>query len=454
MPRSPSATTRLPGVARACLLVALLSACAGTPAPSSSHSPSDWKKVEFSILEDYDKGDDLAEVAKDFDLFKELGVAVWRGSFGWDDYEPSRGTYDFEWLHRFADLAAARGITLRPYIAYTPEWAAARGSDADAWNDPPSDADDWFRFVRALSSAMRRHRNVVSYEIYNEENVRQWWDGTPEAYENVLRRGADAIKAGNPDAQVLLGGMVYPDIEWLEAVCAQGGSGRRVDVIPFHAYPETWTPADVTLENYLGLTFGTEFVTAADRACGRKRLWINETGYATTPGRSEDDQARWWIRAVATFLSQPRIDHLGIYEIKDLPKNREAIGDAPNYHLGITHVDRRKKVAFPALQRLVSMMAAQPITIADPRGSISSAPAGSGLYHHLFTRADGSQVLFMWSRRSRGVVSVSPTAVTALNEFGIDGKPRGRIDVSGATAEITLQAGEVRYFEVVPARSR
>jgi polysaccharide biosynthesis protein PslG len=122
----------------------------------------------------------------------------------------------------------------------------------------------------------------------------------------------------------------FPDGEWIEAVCAGGRSGRRVDVIPFHAYPETWTPENVTVENYLGAQFAAGFVSSTDAACGRKRLWINETGYATLPGRTEEDQARWWIRAAATFLAQPRIDHLGIYEIKDLRSNREAIGDAPN----------------------------------------------------------------------------------------------------------------------------
>lgn len=30
------------------------------------------------------------------------------------------------------------------------------------------------RFLTALAAAMRRHRNIVSYEIDNEENVQQW----------------------------------------------------------------------------------------------------------------------------------------------------------------------------------------------------------------------------------------------------------------------------------------
>jgi hypothetical protein len=83
-------------------------------APSFEIASDTPRRVDFSILEDCDKGDDLGDVAKDFDLFRQLGVTTWRGSFGWDDYEPSRGHYDFDWLHRFADLAESRGITLRP----------------------------------------------------------------------------------------------------------------------------------------------------------------------------------------------------------------------------------------------------------------------------------------------------------------------------------------------------
>jgi hypothetical protein len=141
-----------------------------------------------------------------------------------DDYEPTRGAYDFAWLHQFAALAAARGITLRPYIGYTPAWAASGGTDGDVWNDPPKDLEAWYRFVRTLAAEMRQHKNVVSYEIYNEENVRQWGDGTAAQYRDVLRRAADGVEAGNPDAQLLIGGLVFPDLDWLENVSMDVGS--------------------------------------------------------------------------------------------------------------------------------------------------------------------------------------------------------------------------------------
>src|SRR5688500_7656684 len=84
--------------------------------PSVAPAAAFTKNVSFAILEDYDKGQDLREVERDFELMKQLGVRTWRGSIGWDDYEPERDRYDFEWLHRFAELAARHGIELRPYI--------------------------------------------------------------------------------------------------------------------------------------------------------------------------------------------------------------------------------------------------------------------------------------------------------------------------------------------------
>src|SRR3954465_7861592 len=114
--------------------------CAPAPptsgaAPSSRPPAAFTKPLSFAILEDYDKNTPLAEVARDFALFKELGAPVWRGSFGWDDYEPERGHYDFDWLKAFARLADSMGISLRPYIGYTPAWAAHGGKDDHAWND-------------------------------------------------------------------------------------------------------------------------------------------------------------------------------------------------------------------------------------------------------------------------------------------------------------------------------
>src|SRR4051794_33562577 len=216
---------------------------------------------------------------------RELGILTWRGSFGWDDFEPDQGHYDFAWLHDFVALAAARGITLTPYLGYTPEWAASAGAeepgnkDGQAWNQPPKDQRAWRAFVSALAVELRHHRNVPSLEIYNEENVAQWWEGTRAQYAETLATASRAARRQRA-FQILAGGLVFADAEWMEDVCAQRGLGALFDVVAVHAYPETWTPEGVTVENYFGAGFENNFVRAVDRACGRKRVWVNETGFA------------------------------------------------------------------------------------------------------------------------------------------------------------------------------
>ena len=199
-----------------------------------------------------------------------------------------------------------------------------------------------------------------------------------------------------------LGGMVFPDDLWIEAVCEGDQAGDRVDVIPFHAYPETWTPDGVTVENYLGTDSEAGFLTTADEACGRKPIWINETGYATTPGRSEADQARWWLRAVATFAAEPRVEHIGIYEIKDLPLGRDVTS----------------------------------ASLAD-------------VHRHLFTRADGRRVLFLWSGAGDQMVDVQLGGQADAIEYGLDGSVARRVPrADGWLRGLELRAGAVRVFEL------
>jgi polysaccharide biosynthesis protein PslG len=436
-----------------CVITALLTPQAPALAQSRAVPTAGiTKPVSFAVLEDYDKGTPLSRVAADFALFRELGVPVWRGSFGWDDYEPTRGRFDFTWLNRFAALADSMGITLRPYLGYTPAWSARGGADENVWNDPPRRIEDWSRFVQTLASSLRRHRSVVSFEIYNEENVPLWWDGSAGDYAQVLATGAAAARQGNPRLRVLLGGMVWPDAGWLESACDRGQS--PFDVLPFHAYPETWTPDSVTVERYLGPGFQRDFLEQADRLCGRKPVWINETGFATSPGKSEEQQAQWWARAFATFLAAPRVEHLGIYEIRDQEAGTPVIGDSPNYYLGLIRRDGGKKLAFETVKLLVGLFGSDSVTVLDSMLSVRVSGGHAGkLYHHLFVRPDGRYLVFVWDGSGSPTLELElPAPVQSVTSFALSGQGSRWNDAEGRVIRsVTLQPGEVRIFETGPA---
>lgn len=416
------------------------------------------KRVEFAILEDYDKGEDLGEVERDFRLFRELGIRTWRGSFGWDDYEPARGAYDFAWLHRFAERAEEHGITLRPYIGYTPGWAGTgRRDDGHAWNDPPANLADWERFVDTLGRAMSRHANVASWEIYNEPDVKLWWDGTADEFYPVLARAARALRRVSPRTMIFPGGLVWPDAEWLEGECAVIPGAGAVDVVALHAYPETWTPESVTVESYLGRHYRGPFLRAVTRACGRRAVWINESGFATTPGKTEQQQADWWARAIATFLADRHVEQIGVYEIKDLRPRDGASGDAANYHLGLTRADRKKKMAFHTVKLLVGLLDSDSLTVADGELRLRVIEGDSTrIFRHLFRRPDGRQVAVVWTRGEPSTVELTLERVgRRASSWTLGGDDARWRPFDGTTLrEVHLVAGEARIFVVDPPDER
>ncbi|GFO63200.1 hypothetical protein GMPD_11190 [Geomonas paludis] len=421
------------------------------PSPASAIT----KRISFAILQDYPKGESLQEVASDFQIMKELGVNTWRGSFSWIDYEPQRGRFDYTWLHRFLDLAAKEGIMLQPYLAYTPEWAArGGGTDRVEWNDPPRHIEDWRRFVSRTVTELKPYRNIESYEVYNEENVKQWWDGTAADYNQVLRVASEVIRKTAPLKLIIMGGMVWPDAEWVRQACTTYGNAGRFDVIPIHAYPETWTPKEVTVENYLDQGrpgfFRREFLPVVDRACSGKPIWLNEVGYATPPGKSELDQANWWARAFATFLADPRVEHLGIYQIRDRQPQTKVIGESENYYLGLLKADRRKKLAFHTVKRLLALLNVGNLTVADAQLGVEVSEGSRGeLYQHLFVRPDGRQVLLVWDKKGSPTLRIRTRPGTTVTEYSLDGTPMPFTSFDGRVlSQVRLKPGMVRIFEI------
>lgn len=250
--------------------------------------------------------------------------------------------------------------------------------------------------------------------------------------------------------------MVWPDSDWVEQACATYGNARRFDVVPIHAYPETWTPKNITVENYLDQGrpgyFRREFLPLVDRKCSPKPIWLNEVGFATSPGKTEQDQANWWARAIATFLAAPRVEHIGIYQVRDRKPETKVIGESENYYLGLTRADRTKKLAFHTVKRLVRLLNNATLTVADAELGVEVTEGTRGeLYHHLFVLPDGRQVLLVWDKKGSPTLRLGTRKGTTVTEYALDGSPMPFTDFNGRMlSKVRLQPGVVRIFEIVP----
>lgn len=489
-------------LALAFAFLALLSPVSGT---SQVEPAAPTKVIKFAVNEDYDKNQDLAEVAKDFQLMRELEIDEMRVSFGWDDYEPQNDKFDFVWLHKFADLAAQYGIKLRPYLCYAPAWAGN-----GHWNSPPRKYSDWYNFCYTMAREMKRHPNILSWEIWNEEDASRpsnpaggqgptpgapdhppaaqgavpagpdnasagqsaaapagqagtspapsttysgWWGGTTDDYLKLLRTGSVAIQAADPGKQILLGGMASRYTRWMKAI-TDVGYGRYYDVTPIHCYRETWggRRAGRGLEDLLSGESGAEFFRYNELGGGQP-IWVNEIGYSTME-RSEEQQANYLARAVGFLLSFPKISYISWYEIKDMDPAKQAIGDAHNFHLGITTFpERRKKLAFYTLDMLSDLLDGRSVTPAAEEVTVTPTAGTPGRpYKWLFKLADGAQVLFVYDTQADCTVNVTlATPGKTAYKYELDNSSAVYPQFANNTiSDLHLTAGRVAVFKIVP----
>ena len=169
--------------------------------------------------------------------------------------------------------------------------------------------------------------------------------------------------------------------------------------------------------------------------------------------RSERAQANWFARAASTFLADPHIEHLGFYELRDLPRSSAALGDDANYYLGLLHTDGTKKLAFSTVDLITDLLDVGTLVVADREAAVTVTGGAAGdLYHHLFLRPDSRQVLFVYDMRAAPTISVSlQRPGRRATAYALDGTSTPFPAFDGTTlSNIALSPGEVAIYVVEP----
>ena len=348
---------RVTGHLRLCSLVSVLLALgACVTAPARDPSPGEaFAHVPLGLCEDYpEETRSLDEVRRDLDLMRRAGVRVLRVSIGWDGVETERDRYDLDFWDGFVELAVGElDMELIPYVAYTPRWNATSERD-DFWRTPPRDASELGELLGVL--ATRYAGRIRSWEIWNEPDNRDYWLGSAAQYATLLEAGSRAVRAADPGARVVLGGLAG-NVDFLRELFDELGAAALVDVVNLHAYYETWNPNPVeSIGDYVDDV--TEIVR---RHGGRQAIWMAEVGYSnhvTLESRRSarhdyehglDFQAVMLMRTLGLLWSKPAVSLIAWYELKDPRPTDAMIGDDHNRHLGVAFADYRPKPAFDAL---------------------------------------------------------------------------------------------------------
>ncbi|BBH15748.1 hypothetical protein Back2_00350 [Nocardioides baekrokdamisoli] len=308
-----------------------------------------------------------------------LHVTWVRTDMAWDDIQPTSATsYRWAGFDAVAKGAHARGINVLPVLAYTPAWA--RAAHCTTRICPPASVARFAAFARQAAARYSR-LGIHTWEIWNEEDSNWFWSNpNPAAYGKLLAATSAAIRAADPHAKIILGGLVmtrqtsrdFSATSFLDTMLRTTPCSA-FDAVGSHPYTypylasalTTWgTPWEMMTRTKMSLTS-----VLASHRCAGKKIWVTEFGAPTQgPGNAADGTAaKMWPYAtdhvteayqatiaangVAAAVANPSVDTLFWYSNIDL-----RYGPDPSNFFGLSRLNGTHKPVWTSFQKAVAVV--------------------------------------------------------------------------------------------------
>jgi hypothetical protein len=289
---------------------------------------------------------------------KALGTHWVRVFVPWPNLEPQPGVLASNWLYYYEQLFRSLPAHTKVIadVVETPEWETG-STDV---HEPPANPQDYAAFAGML--AQHWAGRVAAYEIWNEEDNSSWWTGAPNpaAYAALLKATYPVLKAADPAATVVLGGLTGNDYTFLEGVYAAGGKGS-FDAVGVH----TDTACNVSEPSSFGRfpngrmlpdsflayreVHNVELANGDD-----KPIWMTELSWRTTSatcdegtwagqkpeGVSDEQQAAYLAQAYHCMAQSPYVQVALWFPLQDEGTSVS----------GLLHADGSRKPAFAAME--------------------------------------------------------------------------------------------------------
>ena len=390
-----------------------------------------------------------------FDRVDDVGAHWVRYSaFHWDVIEANQGVYNWTSVDEAGlQRAHERGFRVIATIQFTPLWAQKyNGSYCGPIKEDA--LDDFAAFLTALVKRYKDPPYSIKYwELGNEPDMPVWYNRSGYGcwiegddpissggyYAKMLKWAYPAIKAADPQAVILIGGLALvcdPDnprpgwdceaSRFLEGILANGG-GPYFDAVSFHAY--AWyggEPGMMVNLNWTGrenvhttaLVERVDFVRSALAEYGyedEKLLFNTETALTCTEDTSDcrETQAMYAARAYAEAIALGLTGQTWFAMVND-----------GWYYTGLLQgSDLSPKPAYNAYR-----------TASDYLSSAHYlSPVGyTGLEGYRFESADGRQVEVVWASDGITHALQIPSGASAYDRYGVLIASSGSVQVGYA----------------------
>ena len=223
----------------------------------------------------------------DFDRMEAGGVQTLRFLVRWGVVQPQPGVYDWSSVDPVVAEAQAHGIRLLPFVYGVPRGSTSTRT-IHRWTTRPSAAPGRSSSPRsraataraAASSRAGRSGRSGAGRSGTSRTSRTYWESpqSPRAYGDLVKLSAQALRAVDPRAKVVLAGVaaVRDGLPWatfLRQLLAVPGLRHSFDFVGFHPYSQTIPMLRAQIERIR---------TLLSRAGHRRtRLAVTEIGWAS-----------------------------------------------------------------------------------------------------------------------------------------------------------------------------
>jgi hypothetical protein len=329
---------------------------------------------------------DPASKQRVVDLVRNAGFNWLKQQVEWKFIETAPGQYNWSEFDQIADIASRSGVKLLFSVVQAPTFYRSATS-----GHMPGDGPEYGSFRTFMQRLAERYRGKVqAYEIWNEQNLDREVgpnNVNPTNYVNLLKAGYNGVKAGDPNAIVVLGApsltgdignkaAVMDDVEYLQALYAvNGGEVKRYfDVLGAHpsgfANPpdaEPGSPGRAPGWNNHPSFFAFSRIrqyrdVMVANGDGQKKIWFTEFGYDATPTppegygyaayNSEQDQANDLRRAFEKSRQAPYNEYVGAMFVWNLNFQTVVGPTDEKWGFGVIRGDWSPRPAYSALAAL------------------------------------------------------------------------------------------------------
>jgi polysaccharide biosynthesis protein PslG len=224
--------------------------------------------------------------------FDSLGIDWVRLDVPWSVVQAAGpGSYSWAQYDQVVSAVRAHGQSLLLVLDYSPSWARSAGC-ADTERCAPSNPDAFASYAGQVA-ARYAGQGVSAYEIWNEPNKAGFWGprADPAAYTRLLLKSSSAIRATQPSAQIITGGLApsyteggdYSPVDFLSGVYAAGGR-TAFTAVGHHPYCFPALPSQIyswsgwSVMSQLSSSLRSVMVAHGDSS---KRIWATEYGAPT-----------------------------------------------------------------------------------------------------------------------------------------------------------------------------